>query len=153
MIAWQGALACNVFSCGALRWKIIDPQSRGTPRYASVFAGRFPSSSETQPVLPGVFSPLLRVNIVVSEVLETSRGYWRRRKLASAWARVFTSTLCAAMMVSLHVGVQKGVAIRRWGVLENDISVLPRYDSPGVVRHTVGALEYRIDMQILEVQA
>ncbi|CBN78021.1 conserved unknown protein [Ectocarpus siliculosus] len=67
-----------------------------------------------------------------------SRGIWRRQALREYWrcrfmmrvpaaaaARVVSATIFAVLLVYLHVRLHEGARVREWGVLENDISILP----------------------------
>lgn len=60
------------------------------------------------------------------ELMRALRSHWERVGLAST-ARFTASLACAASLVTLHLGLRKGQALRRWGILENDIAILPRY--------------------------
>ncbi|CAN0101548.1 unnamed protein product, partial [Ectocarpus sp. 13 AM-2016] len=57
------------------------------------------------------------------------REYWRCRFMmrvpAAAAARVVSATIFAVLLVYLHVRLHEGARVREWGVLENDISILP----------------------------
>ncbi|CAN0457548.1 unnamed protein product [Ectocarpus sp. 8 AP-2014] len=64
------------------------------------------------------------------------REYWRCRFMmrvpAAAAARVVSATIFAVLLVYLHVRLHEGARVREWGVLENDISILPRWVRSGV---------------------
>lgn len=64
------------------------------------------------------------------------REYWRCRFImlvpAAAAARVVSATIFAVLLVYLHVRLHEGARVREWGVLENDISILPRWVRSGV---------------------
>ncbi|CAM9722661.1 unnamed protein product [Ectocarpus sp. 6 AP-2014] len=82
-----------------------------------------------------------------SGVISTARkrGIWRRQALREYWrcrfmmrvpsaaaARVVSATIFAVLLVYLHVRLHEGARVREWGVLENDISILPRWVRSGV---------------------
>ncbi|CAM9836175.1 unnamed protein product [Ectocarpus sp. 12 AP-2014] len=67
-------------------------------------------------------------------------GIWRKQALRECWrcrfmmrvpaasaARVVSATIFAVLLVYLHVRLHEGARVREWGVLENDISILPRW--------------------------
>lgn len=64
------------------------------------------------------------------------REYWRCRFMmrvpAAAAARIVSAVIFAVLLVYLHVRLHEGAGVREWGVLENDISILPRWVRSGV---------------------
>lgn len=46
----------------------------------------------------------------------------------AAAARIASALTCAALLVVLHVRLREGAGVREWGVLENDISILARWE-------------------------
>lgn len=75
---------------------------------------------------PGVISTAGQRGIRRKQAL---REYWRyqfmMRVPAAAAARIVSATILAVLMVYLHVRLHEGARVREWGVLENDISILP----------------------------
>lgn len=51
-------------------------------------------------------------------------------------ARVLSAIVCAVLVLVLHMSLHEGQAVRQWGVLENDISILPRYESRFIIHET-----------------
>lgn len=61
------------------------------------------------------------------------RQQWGRSRFSTrvpvaAVARIVSSLTCAALLVVLHVRLREGARVREWGVLENDISILARWE-------------------------
>lgn len=57
--------------------------------------------------------------------------------------RLGSAFVCAASLVALHLSLHEGQAVRQWGVLENDIAILPRCVIAGVVMAVLSCLPPR----------
>lgn len=103
---------------------------------------RHPRRSSASTTAPGEVS---QKKVVVPQPL------WCRfvvRAPAAAAARIVSALACAALLVVLHVRLREGAGVREWGVLENDISILARWELERVDVSTPTATQEQVQHSV-----